>query len=101
MTVFKNENKFDKSNIVFKQNKIINYSKKEITADMNYIDFGLGILRKNHFDLYSTNQTFDLSNVYQDLVKENELLGFESKNRFYEIGSLVGINDLSKHLNKN
>ena len=38
MTVFKNENKFDKSNIVFKQNKIINYSKKEITADMNYIE---------------------------------------------------------------
>ena len=55
----------------------------------------------NHFDLYATNQTFDLSNVYQDLVKENELLGFESKNRFYEIGSLVGIKDLSKHLNKN
>jgi N-acetyl-alpha-D-muramate 1-phosphate uridylyltransferase len=68
---------------------------------MNYIDFGLGILRKNHFDLYGTNQTFDLSNVYQGLVKENELLGFESKNRFYEIGSAGGIKDLSKYLNKN
>tara|TARA_B100001057_G_C22825176_1_gene941104 strand:+ start:160 stop:870 length:711 start_codon:yes stop_codon:yes gene_type:complete len=101
MTIYKNENKFDKSNIVFKQNKIINYSKKEITSDMNYIDFGLGILRKNHFDLYEKNQTFDLSNVYQDLVKQNELLGFESKNRFYEIGSMDGIKDLSEYLNKN
>ena len=68
---------------------------------MNYIDFGLGILRKSHFNSFSKNQNFDLSDLYQDLVVKNELLGFEVFNRFYEIGSLKGINDLSKYLNKN
>ena len=32
------------------------------------------------------------------MVKQNELLGFESKNRFYEIGSMDGIKDLSEYL---
>ena len=101
MTVYKNENKFDKSNIVFKKNVITHYSKIDRFNEMNYIDFGLGILRKSHFDLFPNNQNFDLSDLYQNLVKEKELLGFEVFNRFYEIGSINGINDLSKYLNKN
>lgn len=101
MTVYKNENKFDKSNIVFNKNLITDYSKVDTVEEMNYIDFGLGILRKSHFDSFSNNKNFDLSDLYQNLVNEKELLGFEVFKRFYEIGSINGINDLSKYLNKN
>ena len=101
MSVYRNENKFDKSNIVFNKNLIINYSKVDTVDEMNYIDFGLGILRKSHFDFFPNNQNFDLSDLYQNLVNEKELLGFEVFKRFYEIGSINGINDLSKYLNKN
>jgi len=55
MTVFKNSNKFDVSNVIYENNKIILYSKKQPDKKMEYIDYGLGILRKNHFDPYPEN----------------------------------------------
>jgi len=49
MTVFKNENKWDASNVVFKDNRIVTYSKKCYSKEMKYIDYGLGILSKKVF----------------------------------------------------
>lgn len=98
MTVFKNENKFDDSNVVFENNSVIYYSKKQKTVRMNYIDYGLGILRKTHFNPYPDGDPFDLSEIYEDLSAKGALLGYEVPERFYEIGSLKGIKDLNNYL---
>ena len=67
---------------------------------MNYIDYGIGILTKAHFETYNNNP-FDLSILYEELSKQSSLIGYEVKNRFYEVGSIDGIKDLSKYLIKN
>ena len=98
MTVYKNLNKYDTSNVIFENNKIILYSKKHLHRNMKYIDYGLTILRKIHFNRLPDHSQFDLSVLYEKLSKKGDLMGYESLERFYEIGSIQGIEDLSKYL---
>lgn len=94
MTVFRNEGKWDKSNIEFEDGNILKYDKRNVTGKMSYIDYGLGMLSKNAFDDFEKEDIFDLEEVYKNLLLKNELLGFEVKERFYEIGSFEGLQEL-------
>ncbi len=90
MTVYRNENKFDKSNVLVKSGKIVSYNKVNPTADMQYIDYGLIVANKSVFDNYVIPK-FDLSIVVSDLISKNKVSAFEVYTRFYEIGSKEGI----------
>ena len=97
MTVLKNDNKWDKSNVDFRDGRIIKYDKNS-AGKLSYIDFGLSMLRKRALDKYSFPGSFDLTEVFSDLVKRNDLAGFEVKQRFYEIGSFTGIEETEKYI---
>lgn len=93
MTVLKNENKWDRSNVVYQNHKIIEYNKLEVNGNMNYIDYGLGVLTAHIFGGYPSDVFFDLAEVYNDLSKKQLLDGYEAHDRFYEIGSFDGIKE--------
>ena len=95
MTVYKNNNLFDVSNVVFRNNLLIKYSKKIKSLDMNYIDYGLGILEKQVFIDYNIGDCFDLAEIYENLAVNNQLFGYEVFNKFYEIGSQEGLKDFT------
>jgi MurNAc alpha-1-phosphate uridylyltransferase len=99
MTVLKNENKWDKSNIVFRDGKIIKYEKVD-DAEFDYIDYGFSILRKSALAPFMGEDKFDLKDVFKDLISKQEMLGFEVFNRFYEIGSFQGIEETKDYLLK-
>ena len=98
MTVFKNENKWDASNVDFQGHRVVHYDKRTPTSTMKYIDYGLSILRSESFDPWRTEETFDLASVYESLVNKGEMAGFEVGERFYEIGSQKGLNETSDFL---
>ena len=98
MTLFKNDNLYDTSNVVFKDNQIICYDKKNKTTDMNYIDYGLSIFNVSVFKTYPADCSFDLSQVMVNLVNNKKLAGYEVFNRFYEMGSINGLNELELYL---
>lgn len=98
MTVLRNKDQWDKSNIVFKNGKIIKYGKKEKTTDMEYIDFGLSMLRKSAFDEIGNEEVFDLAEVYKSLIEKEQMIGYEVKSRFYEIGSAQGLAETEEYL---
>jgi len=89
---------YDVSNVIFRDGELINYSKKNKTTDMCHIDYGLGILRKEVFADFPKHEAFDLADVYEKLVAEKQLFGYEVFNRFYEIGSLCGLSELREKL---
>ncbi|MBI5401955.1 MAG: NTP transferase domain-containing protein [Ignavibacteriae bacterium] len=93
MTVHKNDNLWDKSNVIFKDGKLLKYNKKEYSPEMNYIDYGLGVLNKKSFDFFQNQNNFDLSELYMKLLEKEELIGYEVFDRFYEIGSFEGIKE--------
>ena len=98
MTVFKNEDKWDTSNVVFENNEIIRYNKKNKSSDMRYIDYGLGILSKEILRDCGNDVPFDIADVYEKLAEERQLLGYEVFERFYEIGSEEGLGELNRKI---
>lgn len=95
MTVFRNGNRWDKSNVEFSEGEIRCYSKKNRTALMQYIDYGLEVLTAEALNRVPDNQICDLSELYELLLRDGQLAGFEIAGRFYEIGSFTGMQQLS------
>jgi NDP-sugar pyrophosphorylase family protein len=93
MTVFHNENQWDTSNVEFHNHRIQKYDKVRTTSQMQYIDYGLGILRSAAFERWTENDIFDLSMVYSHLVETGQLCGYEVRQRFYEIGTPRGLRE--------
>jgi hypothetical protein len=61
---------------------------------MEFIDYGLGVFRSNALVGWPEAEPFDLADIYQDLIRKNQLAGFEVKQRFYEAGSTAGLAEL-------
>jgi NDP-sugar pyrophosphorylase family protein len=100
MTVYENHDLGDVSNVEFESGQIRVYDKRLKTPAMRYIDYGLGIFRASCFDHVPASQPFDLALVYQRVLSEGRLAGFEVPERFYEVGSFSGIQDLEAFLRK-
>lgn len=98
MTVYRNHNRWDQSNILFAGGKIINYDKKRPAPDMRHIDYGLSLLSREILDQIPAGKTFDLADLYADLVKGGQMLGYEVDRRFYEIGSPAGLRETRAYL---
>ncbi len=94
MTVFRNEGRWDTSNVWFENAVIRSYDKKLLRPEMKHIEYGLGLFRAGAFSHWPSNQPLDLADVYRDLVGRNELAGFEVDQRFYEVGSPAGLAEL-------
>lgn len=94
MTVFRNEGKFDTSNVVFTDGEIKVYDKKNRLPEMHHIDYGLSMFKASVFDACAADQVFDLAEVMGRLVRAQQLAGFEVPERFFEIGSPAGLAEL-------
>jgi len=97
MTVYRNEGRWDVSNVEFAGGHILAYDKKNRTPRMQHIDYGLGVFSRAAFE---DAPHADLAEVYRDLLSRRQLAAFEVHERFYEIGSFEGIAELSRYLAK-
>ena len=98
MTVFRNADRWDRSNVEFANGVIVRYDKRVHEPSMHHIDYGLGVLSRAAIELVPAGQPYDLERLYQRLLERGELVGFEVYERFYEVGSFSGIRDLSAYL---
>jgi NDP-sugar pyrophosphorylase family protein len=94
MTVFRNEDAWDASNVWFENGQIRRYDKRERVPQMQHIDYGLGIMSVRAFDDRRESAAFDLADVQRELVARGQLAGHEVFQRFYEIGSHSGLAEL-------
>jgi NDP-sugar pyrophosphorylase family protein len=97
MTVFRNENRWDTSNVVFQSGRLVRYDKHTRTPDMRYIDYGATILRKAALERVPMGVPYDLANLYSGLVQDGLMLGYEVDRRFYEIGSPAGLEEATRY----
>lgn len=98
MTVFRNDRRWDNSNVEFADGVIKVYDKVHRTEAMRHIDYGLGILDASVFSPFEAGQPFDLAELYGALVRAGRLMGYEVQERFYEIGSVSGIAEADRFL---
>lgn len=93
MTVFRNDDALEPSNVRFERGEIVRYQKGAADPAMQYIDYGLGVLSRGALARGPDGEAFDLASVYQQLVAERQLAAYEVGERFYEIGSPDGLRD--------
>jgi NDP-sugar pyrophosphorylase family protein len=98
MTVFRNEGKWDTSNVEFANGEILAYNKKEQTPRMKHIDYGLGAFQSKAFDRIQIGQACDLAELYGRILAERQLAGIEIRQRFYEIGSPEGLEETARFI---
>ena len=100
MTVLRNDNHWERSNVLYRNGEIIEYDKHSQRADMAHVDFGLSVLSSSVFASYAAAKVIDLADICQDLSRSGLLAAFEVSERFYEIGSLQGIADTEEFLSR-
>jgi len=98
MTVLRNDGRWDRSNVLYKDGCIVRYDKARATPDMRHIDYGLGAAHKSVFEALPCGIAIDLAAIYERLASEGKLAAFEVFHRFYEIGSSLGIQELEAKL---
>jgi MurNAc alpha-1-phosphate uridylyltransferase len=98
MTVVRNDNRWDRSNVVFRDGEIVAYDKTGRTPGMTYIDYGLGVMASPVLLAYPADAPFDLARVYQDQLEAGQLTGYDVATRFYEIGSPAGLEETRHYL---
>ncbi len=102
MTVYRNEGRWDRSNVVFDGVRVRRYDKYEPDpggAGMDHIDYGLSILRgETVLACVPEGGPSDLAEVFNVLSVEGRLAGYAAERRFYEIGSPEGLAALEADL---
>ena len=99
MGIFKNNNKYDKSNVLLKKGNYIRYDKiNNQSKKFTYIDYGVSYVSNKLFSKYKKNKKIDLSLIYSEISNKNLLKGYEVKKRFYEIGSYNGIKEFENFI---
>jgi NDP-sugar pyrophosphorylase family protein len=102
MTVFRNEGRWDSSNAVYEDGRVLLYDKdrpSDRVEEMHWIDYGLSILSRDVVaERVPADAVSDLAELMRGLSRDGMLAGFEVTQRFYEAGSREGVRDLERYL---
>jgi NDP-sugar pyrophosphorylase family protein len=102
MTVLRNEGRWDDSNAIYSNGRVVLYDKSRPAArrsDMHWIDYGVSVLTRKIIGRRINPGSFvDLADMMRDLSTAGLLAGFEVHQRFYETGSPSGLRELEAYL---
>jgi MurNAc alpha-1-phosphate uridylyltransferase len=101
MTVLRNEGRWDRSNAVVEDGLVTTYDKSNAdeNVSLEWIDYGLSVLNRSVVESrVPRGAVADLADLYRELSAAGLLAAFEVHERFFEIGSPAGLEDLALHL---
>lgn len=93
MVVYRNRNQLDRSNVVVEGSIVKVYDKERRHPGMEYINYGISVLRKEALRLIPKGTPFSQEDFYQRLISKRQLASYETPVRFYEIGSPGGLEE--------
>jgi NDP-sugar pyrophosphorylase family protein len=96
MTIFKNNGRYDKSNIAIEGNFITQYGNKGPEQELVYIDYGASLFNKQVLELIPANTPSAMGEMFQQLIEKQQLLAYEVSQRFYQIGSPEGLKEFTE-----
>jgi N-acetyl-alpha-D-muramate 1-phosphate uridylyltransferase len=93
MTVFHNRGQWVPSNVIFDGRSVVRYDKRAATG-MEWVDYGLSVLDADLVTKIPAGDPVDLADVFRQLSAAGRLAGLEVDERFYEVGSPSGLQEL-------
>ncbi|MEO8136830.1 MAG: NTP transferase domain-containing protein [Betaproteobacteria bacterium] len=97
MTVLKNEDRWQTSNVSLDDGKVIAYDKSSPVGTHRYIDYGLILFRAECFAALPRGETVDLSAVLQALISDRMVGAAEVTVPFRDIGTPEALAETSAH----
>jgi NDP-sugar pyrophosphorylase family protein len=94
MTVFRNADSLERSNAIYAAGRIVAYDKEHPTCEMEWIDYGLGVLTPEALRIPGS----DLATVYRELARDGLLAGYEAVARFYHVGTPTALRETDAFL---
>ncbi len=94
MAVFRNDDRFDRSNTAVAGDRVLRYEKRPCDAppdpSLDHIDYGATALRRDVVATLPEGEARDLSAVQRELAAAGSLRALAADRRFFEIGSAQG-----------
>jgi NDP-sugar pyrophosphorylase family protein len=103
MTVYRDRAGLERPNAVFDGTMVTRYEKglEDPPEEMQYVDYGLSVWERRVVEsMVPEGAVADLADLFKTLSESHQLAGLEMRERFYEIGSSRGLNDLELHLRR-
>jgi NDP-sugar pyrophosphorylase family protein len=100
MAVLHNHHEYGPSDLLVEDGIVKEYDKKRSRSELEWVNFGVSALRRHALQLAEPHQFCDEETFYGQLVAQKQLIAFEVKDRFYEIGSLSGLTQFSEFIAK-
>ena len=91
MTVFRNEGRWDTSNVLFDGARVVRYDKRAPTPGHALHRLWARASAAETLGRQPADTAFDLAEVYARCAAEGQLAGYEATRRFYEIGTPRGL----------
>jgi NDP-sugar pyrophosphorylase family protein len=87
MTVLRNEDRFEPSNVSVADGFVTGYGKGAAPGTFSFIDYGLLLFRRAAFTGVD-DDAFDLTSVIVRLIEHRQLQAYEVTERFHDIGTV-------------
>jgi len=100
MSVYRNENRLGRSDVVVRGGAVVRYDKKNRVRGMDWINYGVSALKKEALVLVPEGEFCDEEAFYGSLITRKELLAFEVRERFYEIGTPASLAEFEAFMGK-
>lgn len=98
MSVFENHGAWDASNCAVGRGLVLRYEKGVKDSALTHIDYGAIALRRSVIAEKPSDVVFGLDTIQHELAKDGLLRAYEARERFFEVGSELGIADLEQKL---
>ena len=92
ITVYNNKDNYSKNNLLIDNNNlIVEYDKTRSLENLNGLDIGFILMKKNVIDLIPNGNVSFEKEVYKELIKRKKLSGYRTDHKYYSIGSFERI----------
>ncbi|HEY8217635.1 MAG TPA: NTP transferase domain-containing protein [Acidimicrobiia bacterium] len=87
MTVLENRDRWARSNVAVDDDLVVRYDKDAGSGALEWIDYGLLVMRQAAFEGFTAGSAFDLMQPIQAAVARRRLGAFAVTERFHDIGT--------------
>lgn len=87
LSVYENEDDYTKSNLLVEDGMVKSYDKKRKAPNLQGVDIGYAIVKKNVFRYLTEKDANFEAIVYPELVRQQRLFATVTKHRYYSVGS--------------
>lgn len=96
--VYENCGRWDRSNVILGEDRVMLYDKRNPTPEMHHIDYGVMALSRAAVMRLPVDTSCDLALLLHQLSLEGKLGFVEASKRFYEIGTRSGLKEFAEYL---